>query len=257
MGVITISRGIGIQADAIALRTAGTLGYHVVDRSLITDVARTLHYVEGEVTRLDEDGHVGRRIIRRALQRHRDHDGQIDQLRVDLAQYLGYVGGDPGAHQDPGPAVLGEPETGHDGDHPHPLDRETYFGVLSTLIGEIAAHGDVIILGRGAGCLLRGDPAVLRVRLTGSEAFRIDTLMMQDRTLSSAAARAAIHRSDERRAAFVRHHYHVDWADAGLYHLMVNVEDAGIELAADLIVTGLNSLRERWASRQGRATATT
>ena len=54
MAVVTISRQLGSGARAIGLRAAELLGYDVVDKALITEVADQARVDEEEVAEIDE-----------------------------------------------------------------------------------------------------------------------------------------------------------------------------------------------------------
>ena len=54
MAVVTISRQLGSGARAIGIRAAELLGYDVVDKALITEVAREAHVDPEEVAEIDE-----------------------------------------------------------------------------------------------------------------------------------------------------------------------------------------------------------
>lgn len=102
------------------------------------------------------------------------------------------------------------------------------------VIREQAAHGHGVILGRGAVAALRGDPRVLRVRLTGPAAPRVQ-LGMRLGGVDEPTARAAQRRLDGAHAEYLRRYYGLDIDDPRLYHLILDVPAIGIDTAIQLL----------------------
>jgi len=99
---------------------------------------------------------------------------------------------------------------------------------------ELAAEGDVIIVGRGGNLLLRGHPDTLHVRLIADLPFRIRRVM-EVRWVAEQPARDIIAKSDRNKALYFRHIFQVDWADPRLYDLVIRTDAVGIERTVDLL----------------------
>lgn len=101
-------------------------------------------------------------------------------------------------------------------------------------MNELAAEGNVIIVGRGGSMLLRGNPDTLHVRLIADIRFRIKRVM-EIRWASEDSARAIIAKSDQNKALYFRHIFQVDSADPRLYDLVIRTDTVGIERTVDTL----------------------
>jgi len=121
-----------------------------------------------------------------------------------------------------------------------------YFEILGQIISELAARGDVLLVGRGGGCFLRDQPRAFHVRLVAPLATRVRRVM-EYRWLAEAAARKLIAESDERRRRFHHDYFETDWSDPLGYHMTVNSGRLG-PAAVDLLARAA----ERFWSRASR-----
>lgn len=100
--------------------------------------------------------------------------------------------------------------------------KEQYRSALNETIEEMAAPGNVVFLGRGAGHVL-GHRATLRVRLVGSTGPRQER--MQERfKVSRAEARVLVDETDRRREAYIRKLFGVNPHDPSHYDLVINTD---------------------------------
>ena len=114
--------------------------------------------------------------------------------------------------------------------YPDPLfdPRKEIIHLTEQVIREAAASGNVVIVGRGAGFVLRDNPDVFRVFLRAPETVRVRTLM--DRFgLTEAEARRRMHETDSNRAAYIKQLYGHDWCDPDEYDLVVNTGRIGYQ----------------------------
>jgi hypothetical protein len=114
--------------------------------------------------------------------------------------------------------------------------RAEVIALTEQVIREVAKSGNVVIIGRGAGFVLRETPGVLRVFLSAPQADCLATLKARygwdDKT-----ARARKHETDANRAAYSHQLYGHDWRDPDAYDLMLNTGRLGYEGAAAAILT--------------------
>lgn len=103
------------------------------------------------------------------------------------------------------------------------------------IIEEIAQQHPAVIVGRGAGHVLRGKPGVVTVFLHAPEAWRIEQLARLA-NVPAATAKDTIRESDRDRASFHRTLTGVDWTDARQYDLAIDMSVVGIEAASDLVM---------------------
>jgi cytidylate kinase len=106
---------------------------------------------------------------------------------------------------------------------PAPLkcDEDDLFDVESNIIAAIAEHEDAVIVGHGAGFILRNHPGVIRVFVHAPEPWRI-AVAQRTFALEPNAARDLVRQSDRRRARFIEGLSGVAWTDARLYDLAVD-----------------------------------
>ncbi|MCJ7739677.1 MAG: cytidylate kinase-like family protein [Anaerolineae bacterium] len=112
--------------------------------------------------------------------------------------------------------------------------QRAYLQSVRQVIEQLAAEGNVIIVGRAGQIILRGYPDVLHVRITAPLALRVERIAARH-TITSAAAKARVESSDRARTTYVQRHYQVDWNDPKLYDLVINTETIPVQLARDLI----------------------
>jgi len=103
------------------------------------------------------------------------------------------------------------------------------------IIQEIAQQHAAVIVGRGAGAVLKERPGVVRVFLHAPEAWRVDRVA-QRTGVTPAKARDAVRASDRNRAGFMRSLTGADWADARQYDLAIDTSTMGLETAVALVL---------------------
>lgn len=111
--------------------------------------------------------------------------------------------------------------------------HQRYFQALEQLTREMAARGDVLLVGRGGGWFLRGHPTAFHVHLTATLATRVRRVM-EYRWVREDVARKLIAHSDAQRRRFCENGFGVDWCDPLEYHLTVNSGRLG-PLAVDAV----------------------
>ena len=95
-----------------------------------------------------------------------------------------------------------------------------------------------MVLGRAAAVLLRDDPRVLRVLLTGPPERRIEQAMAIEGIDRETAARR-LERTDRARLAYHQTLYCVDPRSPELYHLMVDSTAIPLRHVVDLIAAAV------------------
>jgi cytidylate kinase len=113
-------------------------------------------------------------------------------------------------------------------------DRARMSRYTAQEILELAAKGNVLIRGWGAGYLLRSIPHVLCVRICAPMQFRENVLMERVPTLDRAAAHREIVRNDEAHSAAMRKLHGGGWRAAWLYGIVLNTARVPIEDCIDL-----------------------
>jgi len=200
--VITIAREYGSGGAAIGQELANRLGWKLLDRELILELARRAHVQPSEVSQMDERASS---FIARLLK----------------AFWLG------NAYPWSGPA-------------PDVVDSDYLAELSAIVIREAAKLGHCVILGRGAQCVLQEREDVFHVFVYGSKPEKLKRV--QTRHATRAECEAALDDFDRTRAAYIRRYYKCDWAHRHLYDLLINsdvgIERA---VAAILCVAGLTA----------------
>lgn len=110
------------------------------------------------------------------------------------------------------------------------------------LILALAIPGNVVLVGRGAGCLL--PPAsTLNVRIIAPLADRI-AYMSQWLRLTKEEAAEQVRLRDARRSEFIQSHYHRQPGDPYQYDLLLNSSLLGEDLCVELIVQAAKAKQE-------------
>lgn len=125
--------------------------------------------------------------------------------------------------------------------------EDRLFSLTSDLIREHARDRSIVVIGRGAPILLKEFRGVLRLFVIAPLDARIARLS-ERLGCSRDEAHRQIKASDQRRAAYFKQYFGVDWRDPHLYDLVVNTETLGVEQAARIAVE-CRMIRGRTSSR--------
>jgi cytidylate kinase len=100
-------------------------------------------------------------------------------------------------------------------------DRDDYLHYLKTAILSEAKRGSCIIIGRGAGAILKNMPAHISVFLAAPLEIRVERVKSYFHC-DDHRARQIIERSDQDRLGFHRYFFDIDWRAPGNYHISLN-----------------------------------
>jgi len=114
--------------------------------------------------------------------------------------------------------------------------KYVYLAFIQAALTEEVRKGDAIYHGLAGHLLLGKGPHVLRTRIIAPMEFRIGKL--QDRLkYTRKEAIAYIGKMDGERRKWTQFLYGVDWEDASLYDLVLNLEQMSLDEACDVICT--------------------
>jgi cytidylate kinase len=116
------------------------------------------------------------------------------------------------------------------------LSDSLYLETMTVLIRELAARGEVVILGRGSQMILADMPRALHVLCVAPRKLRAHRLAERDEMGMEAAIRRTAE-SDRARCAFYKKFWHVEVEDPRLYDLTIDTGRLSYEVATQLIVT--------------------
>jgi cytidylate kinase len=204
MTLVALSAAYGAGGTQVGPALAERLGVPFLDRAIPLAVAEQLHVSAEEAAA---------------------HDEQRPGSRLER-MLSGFIGGDAGAPM-PIPA--------------QDATSDEFRDATEAVLREQAATGVGVILGRGATVVLREDPAVLRVRLTGPVERRV-ALAMQLGGISRSTAESAQRQLDRVHTDYLRHFYGVDIDDPSIYHLVIDSTAILLETCVEVIALAAKAL---------------
>ncbi len=107
---------------------------------------------------------------------------------------------------------------------------------LPTVLLELAAKQDMVVVGRGGQFLFRDCPSSLHVKVVASLEARLASVRAEQ-GLADAQAAAVLAEADRQRAEWISQHYGADWEDPAHYDLVIRTDRLGVEGAAVAIRT--------------------
>ena len=203
MAVVTISREFGTESEAVAETAAETLGYAYIGKELIGEIAKRLHLSEGEAQVFHQTSQG--RLLR-----------VVDRYTCSIVQRV--VDREHGC-----------------------LDDKEYFETTKKLVENLYDEGNVIILGWGGQCILKGRPGTLHVRLVKDDDKKIDYVMAHH-DLDRTAAKRLIEREEKDLQSYIQNYFGEDWNDARLYNLVIDMGQHSAEEAAALIAENVRNI---------------
>jgi cytidylate kinase len=109
-----------------------------------------------------------------------------------------------------------------------------YLTLIQAALAEEVQRGKAVYHGNAGHLLLRGVSHVVRVRIIAPMAFRV--AMFEDRLkLDRSEAPAYLEKYDHDRRKWTQYLYGVEWNDASLYDIVVNLEVLDIKSGCDII----------------------
>ena len=198
--VITLTRQFGSGGSEVARLVALALGWEVIDNEFVDAVARRAGLPPEEVAEREERA-----------------PGLLERLARTLA--------------------VASPEMFITAESVPPVERDeaTIVKVTERVIAEAAAHGRIVLVGRGAQAVLAQRPDALHVYVMASRAWRVRQTV-ERLGVDAAHAGRVVDETDHRRDQYVTAYYGRARQDIANYDLVVNAERLGFEGAAALIV---------------------
>ena len=200
MAVITINKEFGTQSQRVATKLAQQLGYEYIGDQLLAQVARELNLSEHEAETFLKTSKSS--VLR-----------LVDKYTCSIVQKV--VDREHGC-----------------------LDDKAYFEKTKELVEKLYESDNVIILGWGAQCILKGKPDTLHVRLRKDHKLKISDLAKRQ-NLTPKAAEHKIKSDEDELKVYIKEYFDTDWNDARLYDLVIDMGKNSVQEAVDLICENL------------------
>jgi cytidylate kinase len=211
MTLVALSAAYGAGGSRVGPALAARLGVPFLDRAIPLAVAERLAVPVDDAVAHDDQGGGGR--LERLLR--------------------GFVGGDTLA---PAPVL------------PEGARAEDFREATEAELRRQAETGEGVLLGRGAVLVLRDDPHVLRVRLTGPPEARVrQAVELQD--VDPDRARRALRDTDHAHADYARRFYGADLDDLSLYHVVLDATALDLDTVVDILAAAARSLAPAASAR--------
>lgn len=207
--VITITRQYGAAGSEVARSVAAALAWEVIDNEFVDEVARRAGLPAAEVAQREE---------------------RAPGLLARIARTLAV--GSPELFL----SAAAEPEAER--------AEATIVRVTELVIAEAAAHGRVVLVGRGAQAVLAQRADALHVYVIAPAPWR-QRHAIERLGADPALVAKLLEEIDGRRDQYVRSYYGRTRADLTNYDLVVNTERLGVDGAAALIVA--DARRRGWS----------
>ena len=220
MPVITMSGNIASGAREVGQSVAQELGIDFVDQQLMVQASQRCGVTIGTVAEHDE---------RRGSFRER-----LSHLLRTVLERSAASGADPITGATGLEAVLSSSYADMAAEEPH-LSDSLYMKTMTDIIRELAARGEVVILGRGSQMLLSDMPRTLHVLCVAPRRLRGNRLAERDE-LGMDEAMRRMQESDRAQCAFYKKFWRVEFEDPKLYDLTVDTSRLSYEIATDLVV---------------------
>jgi cytidylate kinase len=137
----------------------------------------------------------------------------------------------------------------------HELEDEKYITAMRSVMTDLAASGNVVIVGRGGSIILRDNPFVLRIGVVARLGDRVARIMERER-LGREQANKVVFERDRARAHYFKRYFGIDDPDdPESYHLVINTSDMDMEYAAELVVQASEALEGGRLSQKVGVTA--
>ncbi len=223
MPVITVNGVIGSGTLEIGHLVAQNLGINYVDRYIFSEAARL---VGSPVSRLIEKE---QRVVP-----FRERVARFMQTVLERSAVAG-AGAEPyfgrGVEMLPAEAYT---ELVSDAASSSSVHDRAFIEATTSVIKELAAGGDVVIIGRGSNMILANTPGVVHIGLLAPMDVRIDTMAKRE-LFTPEEARAYAEELENARLTFYRKFFRVNANDPTQFHLMLNIGRISQSTAAEII----------------------
>ena len=193
--IITVSRLFGAGGSSLAAATAARLGWRLLDRELVAEVARRLQRSEDDVAAVDE---------------------QVMDPWERAAAFASAA-----FPEMPIPPLVAY------------LDSAVV-STVEAVLRDSVEEASCVIVGHGAQCIFRDRADAVHLRLVAPFERRAATIA-ERLGLDIEESRKRARQADEERRAYLRQVHGVDGADPLLYDMVINTSDLTITEATEIL----------------------
>jgi hypothetical protein len=223
MPVVTVSGYIAGGAREVGPRSARLLGVHFIDQQLMVEAAQRCGVPVGAIAEHDERcssfkervSNLFRTFLERSAASGADPLSGATGLEVILSRSY---------------ADLALEQEGTQ------VSDQLYLETMTGVIEELAASGNIVLLGRGSQMILKDLPGALHVLCTAPQEVRAYRLAERDGLGIEEATRQVAER-DRAQAAYYKKFWKTEFEDPKLYDLSVDTSRLSYEIAADLVAS--------------------
>ncbi len=224
MPLVTVSGKLGSGAREVGEAAARALGIDCVDQRLLVEAAQRCGVSTETVAEHEE-------------QRASFRERLAEMMRVFLERSA-IAGVDPSTGSVGLESLLSRSyaDMAAERQEEQHLTDKRYIEVMSDIIRELGARGDIVILGRGSQMILGDRPAALHVLCRAPDKLRIERLAQREGIGRDEAEHQASER-ERARVAFHRKFWKVDVEDPSFYDLTIDTSRLTFEAAAEVVAT--------------------
>lgn len=223
MPVITINGVIGSGTLEIGHMVAQNMGINYVDRYIFSEAARLVGSPIRQMIEKEQRVIPFREKVARFMQT------VLERSAVAGAGAEPYFG--RGIEMLPAEAYT---ELVSDAASTSAVHDRAFIDATTSVIKDLAAAGDVVIIGRGSNMILADTPGVVHVGLVAPMDVRIDTMAKRE-MFNPEEARAYSEELENARVTFYRKFFRINANDPTKYHLMLNIGRISQGTAAEII----------------------
>ena len=221
MTVVTMSSLYGAGARDVGRLVAERLGLQYVDQAVLVETARNLGVTFRRVVERDERIESLRERLSNFFQRALERSaagGTLDPMlgSANLEMMLAQSYAEASADVQSGV-----------------VDDRAYLEAITQVLRDVAARGDVVILGRGGQMVLRDWPDAVHVQLVADEEVRLQRVQAWE-GLDGDEVRRRTHDFNAGRAAFHKKFWKVDVWDPTLYDVVINTTTMDYATVAEI-----------------------
>ncbi len=198
MAIITISRQFGSGGRTLGEKVAEKLGYEFLDDAIIQELSRRVEADRETIADMKKNG-----------------SGFISRIVSTMTgrSYMERLAGNKSGY----------------------VEEVIYVDKLDEVINELAAHDNVVLLGRCSHFVLAGHPEAIHFLLVADKAQRVE-FMQRRYNLSESQAYQEVLAGEKRRAHVYTKMGCSDYDDPHNYHMVLNMSRLSMEDAVDQMV---------------------